>query len=146
MELREQLAAVNSRPRNVEFAARAMAAPVIRSAESDSLRTLHVGNIGGLYRADNSTAFALSSEPALRAVFQQFGHFDRASVRLRVDSDGNNTSWALVTMGDKESADRALAMADLEVSEVIDTMDVSACRVRSPVLLQSSLLLGASAL
>lgn len=55
---------------------------------------------------------AFESEPALRTVFARFGHMVQATVRHRIDEvSGANTSWALVTMLDKASAERAVEAA-----------------------------------
>ena len=48
------------------------------------------------------------SDEALEEIFEVFGPYVRATIRHRV-KNGQNTSWALVTMGDAESVDRALA-------------------------------------
>jgi hypothetical protein len=48
------------------------------------------------------------SEEALERVFQSFGTCTRVTIRHRI-TDGANTSWALVTMSDSASVDRALA-------------------------------------
>ena len=48
------------------------------------------------------------SDEALEEIFEVFGPYVRATIRHRVQN-GQNTSWALVTMGDTESLDRALA-------------------------------------
>ena len=54
-------------------------------------------------------------ERVLAALFSQFGTCHSCTVRHRIedtaDGEGENTSWALVTMGDKESVDAALAAA-----------------------------------
>jgi hypothetical protein len=54
------------------------------------------------------------TEAALRTVFAPFGHLVQATVRHRLGAEGGratNTSWALVTMLDRDSAERALAAA-----------------------------------
>ena len=61
--------------------------------------TLHVRGINGDFE----------TEEGLRQAFSAYGKFSSALVRQRTDEVGNNTSWALVTMGDEASADRALA-------------------------------------
>ena len=48
------------------------------------------------------------SEEALREIFSEFGRFEQATIRHRI-IDGENTSWALVTMGDVEGVEKALA-------------------------------------
>ena len=48
------------------------------------------------------------SDEALEEIFEVFGPYVRATIRHRV-KNGQNTSWALVTMGDAESVNRALA-------------------------------------
>ena len=58
------------------------------------------GTEGGVGRYEN--------EAALQEIFGAFGTFVQATIRHRIE-DGQNTSWALVTMGDAESVDRALA-------------------------------------
>ena len=45
------------------------------------------------------------SQDALGQIFAAFGGFVHASIRHRI-ADGQNTSWALVTMADAESVDR----------------------------------------
>jgi hypothetical protein len=45
---------------------------------------------------------------ALREIFSRFGDFKQATIRHRVVGD-QNTSWALVTMGDAAAVDKALA-------------------------------------
>ena len=45
------------------------------------------------------------NEDALGQIFAAFGGFVHASIRHRI-ADGQNTSWALVTMADAESVDR----------------------------------------
>jgi hypothetical protein len=60
---------------------------------------LHVRGVGDKFE----------SEEKLSAVFSQFGHVVQATVRHRVDTDtGVNTSWALVTMEDSRSSNKAL--------------------------------------
>lgn len=66
------------------------------SEEQETL--IHVRNIGDVCQTENE----------LRVVFSKFGHFVRANVRIRYDEDGNNTSWALVTLGNPEAARKAL--------------------------------------
>ena len=48
------------------------------------------------------------NEGALRELFKRFGVFRGATIRHRV-KDGENTSWALVTMGDEFAVERALS-------------------------------------
>ena len=64
----------------------------------ESRCTLHVRGVGGKYE----------SAEALKKTFSKFGKFVTATIRHRQDEAGNNTSWALVTMGDVGSAERAL--------------------------------------
>jgi hypothetical protein len=66
------------------------------SEEQETL--LHVREVGDVCQ----------SEDELRVVFSKFGPFVRAMVRDRADEEGNNTSWALVTMGNPEAAKKAL--------------------------------------
>ena len=68
------------------------------SASNDNC-TLHVRGVGG----------ELEDDENIGHFFSQFGLFKRATVRHRTDEAGNNTSWALVTMMDKESTQRVLA-------------------------------------
>ena len=70
---------------------------------------IHVRNIG-VHGWDGSadSEGTYESEDKLREIFSVFGPFVQATVRHRV-VDGKNTSWALVTMGDADSVDRALA-------------------------------------
>ena len=71
--------------------------------------TLHVRGIGG----PTAEPGVYESAQALRAIFEEFGSFSDAMVRHRVDeTTGRNTSWALVTMGDVESAQRALEVSE----------------------------------
>ena len=44
---------------------------------------------------------------ALERIFEVFGAFVQATIRHRIQ-DGKNTSWALVTMADTASVDKAL--------------------------------------
>ena len=62
---------------------------------------LHVRGVGG----------AFESEEALTEVFKPFGAVVQATVRHRTDAEGNNTSWALVTMSHYKGAHRALKRA-----------------------------------
>lgn len=69
-------------------------------------QTLHVRGIGG----DTEAPGVYESVFALKEIFSQYGTFVDAMIRHRVDAETRkNTSYALVTMGDIESADRALA-------------------------------------
>ena len=63
--------------------------------------TLHVRGIGGPTQERGK----FESVDALRELFQQYGEFIDATVRHRIDrKTGENTSWALVTMGDAAAA------------------------------------------
>ena len=63
---------------------------------------IHVRGVGG----------ALEVKAALVSVFVQFGPVVATSVRHRIDEEtGENTSWALVTMGRRESAEAVMAGA-----------------------------------
>ena len=57
----------------------------------------------------------LDSEQALRGYFGGYG-FKQAVVRHREDEDGNNTSWALVTMESPEAAAAVIAAKPHKVS------------------------------
>eukprot|EP01050_Picozoa_sp_SAG11_P006779 SAG11_NODE_541_length_8643_cov_21.904963_4_plen_408_part_00 len=53
-------------------------------------------------------------EDTLREIFSQYGACLIATVQHRIDAkSGNNTSWAQVTMGDRESAKRATAASPI---------------------------------
>jgi hypothetical protein len=67
-------------------------------SSEDQETSIHVRNIGDVCQ----------TEDELRVVFSKYGHFVRAMVRIRYDDDGNNTSWALVTLGTAEAAKKAL--------------------------------------
>eukprot|EP01047_Picozoa_sp_COSAG01_P024900 COSAG01_NODE_1554_length_9930_cov_19.371478_2_plen_1346_part_00 len=55
---------------------------------------------------------ALQDEVALKQLFSEFGECKQAAVRKRVDAEsGEDTSWALVTMGSAASATAALKPA-----------------------------------
>ena len=68
---------------------------------------LHVRGVGGKFE----------TEEALTEVFQTFGTVVQATVRHRMDAEGNNTSWALVTMSHHKGADRALKRGASELPE-----------------------------
>eukprot|EP01045_Picozoa_sp_COSAG04_P025679 COSAG04_NODE_3415_length_2831_cov_8.177892_2_plen_206_part_00 len=70
---------------------------------------LHVRGIGvdGWDGTEEGTG-SYENEEALEEIFSVFGSFVQATIRHRI-ADGKNTSWALVTMGDAESVDRALS-------------------------------------
>ena len=75
---------------------------------------LHVRNIGvhGWDGTEHGVG-AFENEEALRQIFSAFGVFSFAVIRHRIqaEDDGSNqvnSSWALVTMGDRASADRVL--------------------------------------
>ena len=65
--------------------------------------TLHVRGVGA---GDGE----YESEEALEEIFAEFGEFQQATIRHRVQ-EGRNTSWALVTMANTASADRVLEAA-----------------------------------
>ena len=70
--------------------------------------TLHVRGIGG----STADPGVYEDAQALRTIFEEYGRFDDAVIRHRVDKEtGRNTSYALVTMCDAESASRVLAAA-----------------------------------
>ena len=52
---------------------------------------------------------------ALERIFEVFGAFVQATIRHRIQ-DGKNTSWALVTMADTVSVDKALVRSYLAIS------------------------------
>ena len=52
---------------------------------------------------------------ALERIFEVFGAFVQATIRHRIQ-DGKNTSWALVTMADTASVDKALVRSYLAIS------------------------------
>ena len=60
---------------------------------------LHVRGVGGRFE----------DEGHLRELFGQYGHVLQATVHHREDEDGNNTSWALVTMQNEKSVEKVLA-------------------------------------
>jgi serine/threonine protein kinase len=63
---------------------------------------IHVRGVGGQFEA----------EAAIIGVFARFGPVVQATVRHRIDkATGANTSWALVTMRSRESAEAVLAAA-----------------------------------
>ena len=62
---------------------------------------LHVRGIGGMYE----------DEEELRKVFSAYGHVSHVTVRNRIDDDGLNTSWALVTMSNESDVQKVLAGA-----------------------------------
>eukprot|EP01049_Picozoa_sp_SAG25_P017113 SAG25_NODE_4263_length_852_cov_1.254980_1_plen_95_part_00 len=64
--------------------------------------TVHVRGIG---------AAGCDSEVELREAFARFGPFVQCTVRPRTDDAGNNTSWALVTLGDGETKAAALSQS-----------------------------------
>ena len=70
---------------------------------------IHVRGIGvdGWDGTEEGTG-SYENEEALEEIFSVFGSFVQATIRHRI-ADGKNTSWALVTMGDAESVDRALS-------------------------------------
>lgn len=70
--------------------------------------TLHVRGIGG----STPDPGVYEDVQALRMIFEAYGTFRDAVIRHRVDEEtGKNTSWALVTMCDVESAQRVLEAA-----------------------------------
>jgi hypothetical protein len=73
--------------------------------------TLHVRGVG----ADNSETY--ESEAALRKLFEQFGGVKQATVRHRVNKDGRNTSWALVTMRSAKAARAAVQAGPLQPAD-----------------------------
>jgi hypothetical protein len=82
------------------------------SAEEDAPEgtQIHVRGVGvhGWDGTPNGEG-EFESEDALGKIFSAFGVFVQATVRHRIDAGtGENTSWALVTMGDTAAADRAL--------------------------------------
>ena len=63
---------------------------------------IHVRGVGGEFEA----------EAAIIGVFARFGPVAQATVRHRIDKvTGANTSWALVTMQSRDSAEAVLAAA-----------------------------------
>ena len=81
---------------------------------------LHVRNIG-VHGWDGSEhgVGAFENEEALRQIFSAFGVFSFSVIRHRIQAEENggsdqlvNSSWALVTMGDRASAERVLEQAD----------------------------------
>ena len=77
---------------------------------------LHVRGIGilGWDGTPDSRGY-YESEKALMLLFGQYGVCTQATVRHRIDNETRqNTSWALVTMADEESASQALAAAQTQ--------------------------------
>lgn len=72
--------------------------PLPLLSEYEARCTLHVRGVGGDFE----------SAETLEKAFSKYGKFLTATIRHREDEAGNNTSWALVTMGDVSSAERAL--------------------------------------
>ena len=70
---------------------------------------IHVGGIGvdGWDGTEDGVG-TYESKEELEKIFGEFGTFVGAQIRHRI-RDGENASWALVTMGDADSVDRALA-------------------------------------
>ena len=64
---------------------------------------IHVRGVGGRFE----------NRGVLTSVFAKYGEVTEAWVRRRFDSDGNNTSWALVTMANVKAASSVLASAAL---------------------------------
>jgi hypothetical protein len=78
-----------------------------QSPEGTQIHARGVGVHGWDGTPDGEGEF--ESEDALGKIFSAFGVFVQATVRHRIDAGtGENTSWALVTMGDTAAADRAL--------------------------------------
>ena len=73
-----------------------------RDSTGTSDRQLHVRGVGGEYER----------EGVLEATLSRFGHVIHATIRHRVDEAGNNTSWALVTMGTTDEANKVLGAVD----------------------------------
>ena len=72
-------------------------------------RQLHVRGIGVDGWDGTTEGFGTyESEEALRKIFSEFGEFEQATIRHRI-TGGQNTSWALVTMGDVAAVEKALA-------------------------------------
>lgn len=81
---------------------------VYAGVQLDEGLTLHVRGIGG----PTADPGVYEDPEALRAIFEEYGKFGDAVIRHRVDErSGKNTSWALVTMCDAESAARVLEAA-----------------------------------
>jgi hypothetical protein len=77
--------------------------------ESGAGAQLHVRNVGVEgWDGTPEGRGTYEEEEQLGHVFRQFGEFVQATVRHRIDGAGRNTSWALVTMADAASAERAL--------------------------------------
>ena len=80
-----------------------------RSVVTQAEQQIHVRGIGiGGWDGTEGGVGRYENEAALQEIFGAFGTFVQATIRHRIE-DGQNTSWALVTMGDAESVDRALA-------------------------------------
>ena len=56
------------------------------------------------------------NEASIKEIFAPFGDCLQATIRHRIQ-DGQNTSWALVTMGDKAAVERALRSQPLFAGE-----------------------------
>ena len=79
------------------------------SPGASTLAHIHVRGIGveGWDGTEDGVG-SFENEEALQEVFTPFGVFLKATIRHRIQ-DGQNTSWAVVTMGDASSVDRALS-------------------------------------
>ena len=87
-------------------------APAAASPPSPTAATEHQIHVRGIgvdgWDATEEGTGSYENEEALEEIFSVFGSFVQATIRHRI-ADGKNTSWALVTMGDAESVDRALS-------------------------------------
>ena len=81
---------------------------IMNQYDASELFQIHVRGIG-VHGWDGTPEGrgTYENEAALRDIFERFGVFLGATIRHRIE-DGKNTSWALVTMGDEHSVERAL--------------------------------------
>jgi Ca2+-binding EF-hand superfamily protein len=89
--------------------------PTLPSEDGDEQvrHQLHVRGIGvdGWDGTEDGVG-AYESEEALQKIFSAFGRVLFSKIRHRV-ADGANTSWALITMGNAEAVDAALAAEEV---------------------------------
>ncbi len=83
--------------------------PSPMSEETVEMHQLHVRGIGvDGWDGDEESIGTYETEEALERIFSAFGRVLFSKIRHRV-VDGENTSWALVTMGSEEAVEQALA-------------------------------------
>lgn len=79
--------------------------PELQASPSAMLHVRGIGNDGWDGTPDGKGDY--ENEAALKTLFQPFGDFRQATIRHRIE-DGQNTSWALVTMGNAAAIDAIL--------------------------------------